>query len=114
MQALQHPWPARMDTFHAFASYPTHTLSRETVLGLCDGDFEAASSRLAQYQRLSMVEYAKIVWPVQEEIAHVLRIAASGPQRASALIEALPRQRQPFVLRSLVWMVKLGILKRYA
>lgn len=34
LQPLAHPWPARMDPFHAFASYPTALLTAQTVLGL--------------------------------------------------------------------------------
>lgn len=33
LKPLPHPWPARMDPFHAFAGYPTALLTPQTVLG---------------------------------------------------------------------------------
>ena len=111
LKPLPYPWPARMDPFHAFASYPTQALTEQTVLRLVDGDVDTAMQRLAQYRQLAMVDFAKIVLPSEDEIRAVLQAAATGPQAAVALIAAIPGERQAFVFRTLVWMVKLGVLK---
>lgn len=110
-QPLPHPWPARMDPFHAFAAYPTRTLTEQTVLGLVDGDADTALKRTLAYRQLAMVDFAKVVLPSEAEIGAVLQAAASGPKAAVALIAAIPAERQAFVFRSLVWLVKLGVLK---
>lgn len=111
LQPLPYPWPARMDPFHAFAAYPTQTLTEQTVLGLVDGDAETALKRTLAYRQLAMVDFAKVVLPSEAEIGAVLQAAASGPKAAVALIAAIPAERQAFVFRSLVWLVKLGVLK---
>lgn len=108
---LPHPWPARMDPFHAFASYPTALLAPQTVLGLVDTDVATASLRVAEYVKLAMVDFAKVVLPAEAEVQTILAAAAGGPKPAMQLIEAIPTQRQPFVFRTLAWLVKLGILK---
>lgn len=111
LQALPHPWPARMDPFHAFAAYPTQTLTEQTVLGLVDADVDTALQRTLAYRQLAMVDFAKVVLPSEAEIRAVLQAAAvAGPQAAVALVAAIPAQRQAFVFRSLVWLVKLGVL----
>lgn len=106
-----HPWPARMDPFHAFASYPTQALQASTVLCLVDNSLEAATTRLQTYQGMAMVNFAKWVLPSDEEIMAVLQQAAIGPQAALELIKTIDDVRKPFVFRALAWLLKQGILK---
>jgi hypothetical protein len=97
-----------MDPFHAFASYPTQILSPETVLHRVDADVETALSRLAAYQDLAMVNYAKLVIPTEEEIRLALAEAeATAADRVAQITEA----RRPYVLRALAWLMKLGVLR---
>ena len=106
-----HPWPARMDPFYAFADYPTGVLKEQTLLALVDENAQAASARIHAYGQLAMVSFAKEVLPSQNEIEIVLAAAESGPLSASALVEKIPQLRRHFVLRSLTWFLKMGILK---
>ena len=111
LKPLPHPWPARMDPFHAFAAYPTQTLTGQTVLGLVDGDVETGITRTLAYRQLAMVDFAKAVLPSEEEVRHILGATAGGPKAALELITGIPAARQPFAFRSLVWLVKLGVMK---
>jgi glycosyltransferase involved in cell wall biosynthesis len=108
---LAHPWPARMDPFYALASYPTQTLTANTVLCLADVNLEAATARLQTYQALAMVSFAKWVLPNDAEIAAVLKQASHGPQAALDLVMQIEEKRRPFVFRTLAWFLKLGVLK---
>jgi hypothetical protein len=105
------PWPARMDPFHAFASYPTQMLTPQTVLGLVDEDAENALKRTLAYRQLMMIDFAKIVLPNEAEIRAVLQTAAAGPKPALELVGQIPTERQSLVFRSLAWLLKLGVLK---
>lgn len=111
LKPLAHPWPARMDPFHAFASYPTLALTPQAVLGLGDADAQTAIQRVADYRALAMVNFAAVVLPSDLEVQVVLNAAAAGPRTAAELIKDISVERQPFVFRSLVWLVKLGVLK---
>ncbi len=111
LKPLAHPWPARMDPFHAFASYPTQTLTPQTLLALVDADASIALARVAQYQTLAMVNFAKLVLPTDAEVQALLASLATGPQAAGALSAVIAPERQAFVFRTLVWLVKLGVLK---
>jgi starch synthase len=111
IKPLPHPWPARMDPFHAFASYPTQLLTPQAVLGLVDANVAAALKRIQECRRLAMIDFAKVVLPDEAEIQSVLAAAAAGPKSAVELVAAIPAERQPFVFRSLVWLVKLGVMK---
>ena len=111
LRPLSHPWPARMDPFHAFASYPTQLLSERTMLGIVDADIEAAVARVGTYRQLAMIDFAKVILPSEAEIKMVLHAAATGPKAAVELIADISSERQPFVFRSLAWLLKLGVLK---
>ena len=107
---LKHPWPARMDPFTAFENYPTHTLLASTLLQRSDANEDEALQRLQHYLQLAMVSYAKAVLAQEKELQHMLS-AAAQPTAASQLVAALNPQRQPIALRSLVWLMKLGLLR---
>lgn len=111
LKPLPQPWPARMDPFHAYASYPTQVFNARTVLSLVDDNASAAIARLADYRRLAMIDFANAVLPDAAEVEAVLAVAESGPKPAIELVQAIPSERQAFVFRSLCWLVKLGILK---
>ncbi|WP_158597939.1 glycosyltransferase family 4 protein [Noviherbaspirillum saxi] len=106
--SLPNPWPARMDPFAAFANYPTELLTANTKLTLARSD---AVQALTRWRALAMVNFAKHVIPSDAECDIVLTALVNGPQTAGTLIQALPAERQPFVFRALVWMLKLNVLK---
>jgi starch synthase len=108
LPALAHPWPARMDPFHAFASYPTHTLTPETLLVRVDEDIEVAMKKVAAMRALAMVDFAKLVLPTEEEV----RLVLSAPEATAAeRVAAISEERRPYVLRALAWLMKLGVLR---
>jgi hypothetical protein len=111
VRSLPNPWPARMDPFHAFAAYPTHTLTPQTLLALSDADAAQALERAMSYRQLAMVDFAKVILPTREEIQSVLAACEQGPRPAEQLVQSLPAERQAFVFRCLVWLVKLGVLR---
>ncbi|MDD2546307.1 MAG: glycosyltransferase family 4 protein [Burkholderiaceae bacterium] len=111
LKALPQPWPARMDPFHAFASYPTQFLTPQTVLALVDADAATALQRTLAYRQLAMVDFAKVVLPTEVELRTVLAATAGQPQPAAGWVAGLPASRQAFVFRALAWLVKLGVLK---
>jgi glycosyltransferase involved in cell wall biosynthesis len=104
-----YPWPARMDPFHAFASYPTLALTPQTPLALVDQTAEIAINRILTYQKLAMVNFAKNVFPTEDEILAILR--SNGAIAAVDWLKNIPEERRPFVFRSLACLLKLGILK---
>jgi hypothetical protein len=113
LKPLPYPWPARMDPFYAFASYPTQALTEQSVLGLVHTDVKTALKHTLACRQLAMVDFAKAILPGEAEIRAVLEIAATGPKAAVTLVAGISAERQPFVFRSLVWLVKLGVLKVY-
>jgi glycosyltransferase involved in cell wall biosynthesis len=111
LKPLPHPWPARSDPFLTFSSYPTQALSAQTILTLVDATWEESLKRIIEYKELSMVNFANTVLPSNDEIQTILKYLDQGPKTASNIIDSVDSSRKAFVLRSLTWFVKLGVLK---
>ena len=107
---LAYSWPARMDPFATFESYPTRVLNQTTKLMLAEHSIETASALVHEYTQLTMVKYAERVLPNTQEIQAVLTDAAL-PTSALELVRNILPERQAFVFRSLTWLIKLGVLK---
>ena len=99
-----------MDPFFAFGSYPTKTLTPETLIFLV-GTQRDALLFINLCLKLKMVNYAKVILPTESEIQTVLNAASETPKTTLQLIEKIEPNRQAFVLRGLVWLIKLGILR---
>jgi glycosyltransferase involved in cell wall biosynthesis len=110
LQSIPHPWPARMDPFHAFASYPTKVITPQTLLALVDNDSQTAINRALSYRQLVMVKFANFILPTEDEIHAVLNAAGSYPRTAQALLQSIEPARQGFVFRALSWLLKMGVL----
>ncbi|HEY0960825.1 MAG TPA: glycosyltransferase family 4 protein [Pseudomonadales bacterium] len=109
---LAHPWPARLEPFHHFAAYPTHTLTAKTRLQLADGlDADTAFTQAVTLRQLKMVEFGKRMLPSDDELRAVLAAAQSGPAAAGELLRGIPKHRRVAVFRSLTWLVKIGALR---
>ena len=114
VKPLAHPWPARMDPFHAFASYPTQALTPQTRLSLVDADADTAITRALAYRQLAMVDFAKIILPSEAEMRAVLMSQSQMTSESRAALEwvqGIAEDRRPFVFRSLAWLLKLGVMK---
>ncbi len=102
------PWPARMDPFAAFKSYPTRTLSADTELCLAGPD---AARLLEQWRALRMVDYAQAVLPSDDDCGRIIQKLKAGPCPASKLVAEFPPERRAVVFRGLLWMIKMGALR---
>jgi len=111
LHPLAHPWPARLDPFHAFAVYPTRQLEPQTLLAPSIEDVERLLQRVDSDRQLAMVDFARIVLPTREELRQVMEVAAKGPRPAADLVQGIAEPRRAHVFRALAWLVKSGALR---
>jgi alpha-maltose-1-phosphate synthase len=104
-------WPARMDPFAAFASYPSHLMTVQTQFALADSDVEQSCARVTQYRALAMVDFADAVLPTDGEVRHILQSCRAGPVSATALVEGIIPERRAIAYRGLAFLTKAGVLK---
>lgn len=110
LPTLSHPWPARMDPFHAFAGYPSRILTPETRLTLTASPSDI-QARLKTLKTLSLATFNAAVAPTETEIDQILFAAAPGPTPALSLIATCPPDRHGIAFRGLGWLLKMGLLR---
>jgi hypothetical protein len=113
-QSISNIWPARIDPFFSFESYPSSVVQESTQLCLVDTSKELAIQRAKLYFNMAMVSYAKLVLPSLQEIEGVLNQAPENttvPQPAQDWVKAISEERKALVFRGLSWLIKMGILK---
>ena len=103
--------PARLDPTISFSHYPTTLLDAQTELVLAYASASEALDRISKLKSLTMVSFAELVFPSDQEIESMINIAVENGARARAevLISEIIEPRRPFALRGLAWLVKLGI-----
>lgn len=112
LPTLANAWPARMDPFYAFATYPTQALTAETVLELGHGgDLSLSLNRVAEMRKLAMVRFTPVSLADDGEIAAMLAQLAGGTMIAADVVAHISEARRPYAMRSLVWLAKLGVVR---
>ena len=104
-------WPGRVKPFKGFASYATNQLSLNSKLSLVDDDFQSNFDRYIEINDLKMISFASYILPTHEEVKCIFNNLSDGPLMASDLISPFEVNRRPYILRILVWLVKLNFLK---
>lgn len=107
-----HPWPARMDPFYGFASYPTAKLKQDSVVKLQDASARVAVRRLRSCFNLEMVNYVAPLMASQQDLELLLQQLETGPAAVHHLLQNLGAkpEESPIFHRSVAWLMKLGIL----
>jgi hypothetical protein len=100
-----------MDPFWSFSNYPTKILQVDMKFSLVDSDAHSALARYKSISSLNMVIYLKVIIPTESEVSNIFEALNGGPKTAQVLIENFLADRKYLVLRSLVWLTKIGLLK---
>jgi len=111
IKPMKFPWPARMDPFHAFASYPTHTISSNIFVDKVDQNIKSSLKTALELRNSKMVNFAQYVLPKEEEIQLILNEIEKGSNSVKDIVENTPEKRKPYLIRSLGWLIKMGLLK---
>lgn len=111
LPALPHPWPARMDPFHAFARHPTTTLTEATRLALSPSQTSASVLRkVLEMRQLAMVEYTPINLAEDGNLQAICAALDRGCDTVGSVVADIEEARRPFAIRTLSWLIKLGLI----
>ncbi len=111
IKPLKFPWPARMDPFHAFDSYPTQTINTDITLQKVDQNINSSLKTALELRNSKMVNFAEYILPKEEEIKLILNAVEKGSKPVNEIIQNTSKERKPYLVRSLGWLIKMGILK---
>jgi len=101
-------WPARMDPFAVFASFPSAKLGPDAWLQRTGLD----SAAVARLRGLAVVSFASPALPPAEAISNLLaRVPADAPVRLRSILAAVPHHEQAWMMCTIAWLAKLGALR---
>ncbi|DAB28655.1 MAG: hypothetical protein A2513_06915 [Sulfurimonas sp. RIFOXYD12_FULL_33_39] len=107
---LQHPWPARIEPLSAFVAYPTYILNNATEIELtCE--YEIALKKVGIYKNMTINNYVKVTMLADNEAISVFNRLKNGSKKAIEAVEDINEARKPYVFRSLVWLMKVGVIR---
>ena len=108
-----HTWPSRMDPFYGFASYPTKKLHLHSRLSLSEPNSSTSIKRFRKLIKLNMVNYVSDRMVSQQLLESVLLKLGTTSAKAETLILetcSQPDEKKKLFL-SIMWMIKLGLIK---
>ena len=111
IKELKYPWPGRMDPFYSFASYPTNIIKRESKIRIMDQNIDQAIARINTYKNNRMINFAKYIYPSQEEITKLLKALGNQTKSVGEIIDIFPENRKGYSMRTIGWLIKFGILE---
>ncbi|MBH88612.1 MAG: glycosyl transferase-like protein [Magnetovibrio sp.] len=104
--------PVWLDPFYAFRGYPTTRLGLDTGLKLRHGSLGQSLKHLQSLNALAMVNFAAHVMPSMDEAEKVIHSLVGCEKTVDEILRLFPAEESQHLRRSLVWMLKLGILSR--
>ena len=104
--------PARQDPFELFAGYPTDAIDEQASFELVVADLDLTLTALGERASLKVIDFASAVISTPEEVRAMLERAADGPAPVHDLVASIIPERRALALRSLGWLLKLGIIRR--
>ena len=104
-------WPGRVNPFQGFSSYASSQLSLNSKLGLVEDDLEGIFDRYISINDLKMVSFAAYILPTNEEVKCIFNNLSHGEMVARDLLSSFEINRRPYILRMLVWLIKLNFIK---
>lgn len=104
--------PSRDDPFRTFAGYSSATLDESTTILLARTNAAEAFARFEERSALGVIGYARPVMASAAEVQAMLNSIELGPLSAGDLVALVAADRRPVALRSIAWLLKLGIVRR--
>ena len=112
LKSLAVPWPARMEPFTGFASYPSGILRTDTLLALADESAREGIARMALYKNLAMVDFARYLLPSDVHVKALLEVLEQEPRTVDHLTKAIGDIGASQVERMIAWLLKMGIVRQ--
>lgn len=106
-------WPARLDPFYSFASYPTGRLTDDLMLRVPGANLEDARTRLESYRKLAMVSFADEILPSVSVLTKILEGACPDPITVCGLLDLGEKQEssRSATRAGIAWLLKVGLLE---
>ena len=104
-------WPERPDPFFSFGHYSTGKLKMGDKLVLSYQSVEKTVQMLKVIKNLKISSHLLSILPTDDEFLKIFRAIQNGDLRGQDLLIHFEELRRPFIFRSLLWLLKVGLVK---
>lgn len=108
---LTHSYPARIEPFAAFVSYPTDILNKNTIIEL-SFKYDEALKKVNIYKNMTINNYVKVTMLKDDEIFTILNNLKDGSKTAIEAVKDIEEPRKAYAFRALVWFMKVGMIRK--
>tara|TARA_Y100001968_G_scaffold329487_1_gene378930 strand:- start:6671 stop:8254 length:1584 start_codon:yes stop_codon:yes gene_type:complete len=104
-------WSARLDPFHIFSSYPSNTISKDTLISLKNDSAALSLIKYKELKNLMIITYAKYTIPHENFVEQLFKSIEKGSKKISQLEKEFINTNQAYITRSIVWLNKYNLIK---
>ena len=104
-------WPERSDPFFSFAHYASSKLNMSDKLKISRHSLDETIDRFTKLKSIKMSSFITSILPNDDEFLQVFESVENNALTVQNLLTKFDKSRQPFVYRSLFWLLKVGLLK---
>jgi hypothetical protein len=112
LKPIQNIWPARLDPFRSFSSYPSHQLTIDDSVEIISSNNIEIMETISNFKMLRMINFASKMLPTDDEAYRIVEACCGKKILISDLLLIFPGERQPFIMRGLLWLIKIGVMKK--
>jgi glycosyltransferase involved in cell wall biosynthesis len=112
LKPIQNIWPARLDPFRSFSSYPSHQLTIDDSVEIISSNNIEIMEKISNFKMLRMINFASKMLPTDDETYRIVEACCGKQILISDLLLIFPGERQPFIMRGLLWLIKIGVMRK--
>ena len=106
-------WPERSDPFFSFAHYASSKLSMSDKLKFSYDGLDNTVERFTKLKSMKMSSFITSIIPQDDEFLQIFSFVDKNVLTIQELLNKFDKARQPFVYRSLFWLLKVDLLKLF-
>lgn len=106
-------WPERSDPFFSFAHYASSKLSMSDKLKFSYDGLDNTVERFTELKSMKMSSFITSIIPQDDEFLQIFSFVDKNVLTIQELLNKFDKARQPFVYRSLFWLLKVDLLKLF-
>ena len=108
---VSYQWPARLDPFSSFMTYPPEKLKLDHKLYLSNNNEEETIREFNRIFSLTMVKHASYIYLNRKESILIFNFLSKQSASVTSLLDLFPKDRQSFIFRGLLSLIKYDILR---
>ena len=106
-------WSARLDPFDIFSSYPSKTISEDSMISLVDESASLSFLKFKELKNLNIIKYANYTIPNEDFVEKLLKTIEQNTKKHADIRLEFKHINEIYIARSIIWLNKYHLIKIY-